>query len=232
MLILAIAIMLTSLLGGMISAGLICARRRRIGVLILALSCAGAALIVATTIATGGGTIAEAGATGAKYALIPLAGAILIYVVVLLARIVWAIVRAIVSILVRSVHAFNTFISEVARDIYQHLAKSADSSKDSRQALSKSSRRGLALIGISLIMLLGLNAKPISDLTARIAPRLSVITNIMDLISFILVTPKLFPVGVKDRLLNVYMHILQIDTLSQVQNSQEYNYKALCRCFR
>ena len=132
----------------------------------------------------------------------------------------------------RSVHAFNTFISEVARDIYQHLAKSADSSKDSRQALSKSSRRGLALIGISLIMLLGLNAKPISDLTARIAPRLSVITNIMDLISFILVTPKLFPVGVKDRLLNVYMHILQIDTLSQVQNSQEYNYKALCRCFR
>jgi hypothetical protein len=42
------------------------------------------------------------------------------------------------------------------------------------------------------IMLVGLNIGAISDLATRVAPRLSVVTNFLDLMSLILVTPKLF----------------------------------------
>jgi hypothetical protein len=209
-LIFVVTVVLASFLGGIVSAGLICFRRRQTGMLALAATCAGTALIVATTVVTGGGTIEHAGALGAKYAFVPLVGAALVCLIVSIARIVRAIVRAVV----KSVYAFS---SDVLSDIRRVAAKRTDWSQDSLREVSKSSRRGLAFIAVLAVVLFGLNARAISDLATRLAPKLSTVTNVLDLISFILVTPKLFTIEIKNNLLDAYIHTLQGYTLGKVQ---------------
>ena len=122
-------VILASFLGGTVSAGLVCFRRRRAGVLALATTCAGTALIVATTVATEGGSIEHAGALGAKYAFVPLVGAALVCLVGSVARVIRAIVRAVA----KSVY---TFSSDVVTDMRRVVAKSTDQSQgDPREVL-------------------------------------------------------------------------------------------------
>jgi hypothetical protein len=172
-------VLLASFLGGIVSAGLIHFRRRKAGLLALSASCAGTALIVAIPVAVGGRTAAYAGALGAAYALIPLAGVALVYIPIWIAR----LVRLIIRFIVKSV---CTFSSDVLTDLGRLVGKRADQSQDSPRTVSKSSRRGLAFIKLLLIIVFTINARAISDLAVRITPKIATVTNVLDLISFVL----------------------------------------------
>lgn len=137
--ILVVTVLIASFLGGIGSAGLISFRRKQTGMLALVATCAGTALIVATTVATGGGTIEHAATTGGIYATVPLVGAVCVVLVVSAARVVRAIVRAVVK-------AVYTFGSDVLIDIHRAVAKPANHPQNSRRQISKSSRRGWRLL--------------------------------------------------------------------------------------
>ena len=82
------------------------------------------------------------------------------------------------------------------------VAKSTDQSQGDPREVSKSSRRGLAFVAVLATVLFALNAKDVSHLAIRLAPKLATVTNILGLISFVLVTLRLFAFDVKDRLLH------------------------------
>jgi hypothetical protein len=92
----AATVLVASLVGGVAFGGLLCLRRyRRIGMLGLAATCAGLALIVVVTeIVQGGDTISHAlTVTAGLIGFFPILGAVLTCVIIGIARLLWAITR-------------------------------------------------------------------------------------------------------------------------------------------
>lgn len=75
----------------------------------------------------------------------------------------------------------------------------------------------MAFVAVLSTALFELNAKVISDFVTQLSPKLTTITNILDLISFVLVTPKLFTKDIRDNLLHAHTQTLQFYTLGKVQ---------------
>jgi hypothetical protein len=103
------------------------------------------------------------------------------------------------------------------------VAKPTDQSQDSPREVSESSRRALAYVAVLVIVVIGLNARAISDLATRLTPKLPTVTNLLDLISFVLITLKLFTVGVRNNLLRAYIQTLQGYTFGNPFSPQYYH---------
>ena len=177
------------LLGGMIFGGLLCFRQtRRAGIRGLAVTCAVVALIIAgADIAEGGHTIGHVlGVAAAIGFVFPLVGTALACAIIGIVRLLRAIIR-------RTVKAIWTFSGNVLTDVRRITKRSSDQEPGPRR-LSKASRLSVTFLVFTGIMLVGLNIGPISAVLTRFAPRLSVVTNSLDVISIILMTPKLFTI--------------------------------------
>jgi hypothetical protein len=166
--------------------GLLCFRHRRIGMLALAATCAGVALsMVVTQIAEGDRTTGDV-LTAAGLAFSPVIGTVLACAIIGIARLLWAITR-------RTVRAIRTFGGNVITDVCRIAKRPGDQERGPRR-LSKASRLSVTFLVFTGIMLVGLKIGAISAVLTRVAPRLSVVTNSLDVISIILMTPKLFTI--------------------------------------
>jgi hypothetical protein len=86
-----------------------------------------------------------------------------------------------------------------------------------RRTLNHLSLKSLVYIGVYIVAILVLlNIGPIWNLAARVAPRLSTVTNVFDLISFIMVTPKLSSTEIKDNILDLCVQTLRLFTFNKI----------------
>jgi hypothetical protein len=177
------------LLGGMIFGGLLCFRQtRRAGIRGLAATCSVVALIVAGwDIAEGGHTLGHVLVVAAVIGFVfPVVGTALACAIIGIARLLWTITR-------RTIRAIRTFGGDVLTDV-RRIAKRPNDQERGPRRLSKASRLSVTFLVFTGIMLVGLNIGAISAVLTRVAPRLSVVTNFLDVISLILMTPKLFTI--------------------------------------
>jgi hypothetical protein len=146
------------------------------------------ALIVAGwDIAEGGHTLGHVLAVAAGIGfVVPLVGTALACALIGIAQLLWAITR-------RAVRAIRTFGGDVLTDVRRIAKRSSDQERGPRR-LSKASRLSVTFLVFTGIMLVGLNIGSISAVLTRVAPRLSVVTSFLDVISLILMTPKLFTI--------------------------------------
>jgi hypothetical protein len=206
----AVTVVLSSFLFGMISGGLICFRRWRAGLIALAVTYAATASTVATTIVTENGTARHAAALGAIYGLVPLVGTGLVCIGFLAVRFLRATIRAVVN------STWN-FGATVLAGVHRVIAKPADHRDEYPRHLNKSSRRALSFLSVLLAISIGLHATTISGFLVYLAPKLPTATNILDLISFVMVTPKLFNEEAKNNLLATYIGVVRIYTLGKMR---------------
>jgi hypothetical protein len=162
---------------------LLCFRHWRIGMLGLAATCAGMAVIEVVTRPAGGSTIGQVLVFAFFSSML---GAVLASVIIVITRWLWRITR-------RTVKAIGTFGGDVLTDVRGIAKRPTDQERGPRR-LSKASRLSVTFLVFTGIMLVGLNIGAISAMLTRVAPRLSVVTNCLDVISLILMTPKLFTI--------------------------------------
>ena len=204
-------VIVCSFLGGMVFGGLLCFRQtRRTGILGFAATCAVVALIVAgTEIAEGGRTIGHVLAAAAVIGfLFPIVGAAPACAIIGIARLLRAITR-------RTVKAMRTFSSNVVTDVLR-IAKRRSDQECGPRRLSKASRLSTTFLVLTGTMFIGLNMGAISALATRFAPRLSIVTNCLDLISLILVTPKLFTIEERDNVRDLSIQTLRPFTITKI----------------
>jgi hypothetical protein len=113
-------------------------------------------------------------------------GAVLACVVIVITRLLWAIPR-------RTVRAIWTFGGDILADVRRIAKRPSDQERGPRR-LSKASRLSVTFLVFTGVMLVGLKIGDISAMLTRVAPRLSVVTNFLDVISLILMTAKLFTI--------------------------------------
>lgn len=173
-------VFVASILGGMASGWLLWFRHWRTGMLTLAATCGGMAMIVAVTEITGGSTIGHALKVGTGLAVVcPLIGTALACLVWLL----WSILR-------RLLKAIWTFGGNVLTDFLRIVKRQSDEEYRSQRS-SKAFLITLRFLSVAGIMLFAFNIGTLWHLATRVMPRLSIITNVLDLISLVLVTPKI-----------------------------------------
>lgn len=211
-----------SSVGGAISAWLICYGRWRDGLRTLVATSAATTVVVGATVAAGS-TFSHGAATGIKFAVFPVTVALLVCVPISILRLArFAVSRAFVGA--------KEYWRNISRDIGQVTVHRADHPEAQPRTFSKHFWVTAAVLLLICVIMFGLHAKSISDFAASVAPRLSIITNVLDLLSFILATPKLFTTEVKDTLLRLYILVLQSYTFGKVQfpkNTFTYSLGAL-----
>jgi len=198
----------TSVLAGMAFGALLCFRRRRTAMLGLAATCAGVALIVVLTETAEGSPISHALEVAAGLASLPIVAAVVAFILVGIARSLWAIAR-------RTLNAIWSFGSNILADCLRIVTNPSGQERESR-TLSKASRLTLRYLAFAEILVVALNIGAIADLATQVAPRLSIVTNVLDLISLILITPKLFTIETRDNVRGISMQTLRSFTLNKI----------------
>ena len=202
-------VIVASFLGGVAIGGLLCFRHRRTGMLALAATCAGVALImVMIQIAEGGRTTGDV-LKAAGLAFSPVVGTVLACVIIGTTRLLWGIAR-------RTLKAIWTFGGNVLTDILHHREKIQRPRMRTTWTLSKASRRSLKFLVLIGIILILLNIGTIWNLATRVTPRLSIVTNVLDLISLILVTPKLVSIETRDNVRDLSIQTLRSLTINKI----------------
>jgi hypothetical protein len=167
-----------SFLAGMAFGVLLYFRHRRTGIVGLAATCAGMALIVVVTETAGGSTIGHALKMAAFFGLFsPMLGAVLACIIIVIVRFLCRITR-------RALEAVRTFIANVLTDVCRIVTRRGP------RTLSNASFRTLAFLVFTVFIYVYLNIPAIWDFAERVLPRISVITNVLDLLRLLLATPK------------------------------------------
>ena len=204
--------------GGAWSAWRMCFGRWRNGLRTLA-----ATAVVVGVLVAAGSTSAHGAATGIRFATFLL-------VIALLFSVPIAIVRLARFVVSRAFGEAKVYWRNLARDLGQIVAHRSDDSEVLPRIFSKHFRVTVTVLLLICVITFGLNAKRILAFASQIAPRLSVVTNVLDLFSFTLATPKFFTAEVKDSMLRLYMLTLQSYTFGRVQfprNAFTYSLGAL-----
>ena len=202
-------VIVASFLVGVAIGGLLSFRHWRTGMLALAATCAGVALIMVVIQIAEGGRTTDDVLTAAGLAFSPVVGTVLACVIIGTARLLWGIARRILK-------AIWSFGRNVLTDILHLVKRSSDQECRPPWTLSTSSRRSLKLLFCIVIILILLNIGTIWNLATRIAPRLSIVTNVLDLISLILVTPKLFSIETRDNVRDLSILTLHSVTINKI----------------
>ena len=169
-------------LGGMTFGGLLCFRRWRTGMLGLAVTCAGVALSVGVSgIAAGGRTIGDLLREAAVLASLPIGVAALTSVIIGITMFLWGVAR-------RTIKAILRFTGDVLTDVLRVVKRPTSGQEHGPWALSKASFLSLAFLAFAGIILFLLNIGSIWNLATPFMPRLSIVTNVLDLLSLIFVT--------------------------------------------
>jgi hypothetical protein len=127
-----------SFLAGIAFGALLCFRHRRTGMLGLAATCAGMAVIVVVTETAGGSTIGQALKMAAVFAFFPpIFGAVLACVIIVIARLLWRITR-------RTVKAIWTFSGNVLTDVRRIAKRPSDQERGPRRLSKASLLRAIA----------------------------------------------------------------------------------------
>jgi hypothetical protein len=176
-------VIVASFLGGVAIGGLLCFRHWRTGMLALPATCAGVALIMVMTEIAEGDHTTSGVLTAAGLAFVPVIGTVLACVIIGTAWLLWAIFR-------RVPKAIGTFGGNVLTD-FLRIVKRRSNKEDQPWALSKASLITLRFLAAAGLILFLLNIGALWHLTTLVMPRLSIVTNVLDLISLVLVTPKL-----------------------------------------
>ena len=175
-------VLVASFLGGMAFGGLLCFRRWRTGMLGLAVTCAGVALSVGVSgIAAGGRTIGDLLREAAVLASLPIGVAALTSVIIGITMFLWGVAR-------RTIKAILRFTGDVLTDVLRVVKRPTSGQERGPWALSKASFLSLAFLAFAGIILFLLNIGSIWNLATPFMPRLSIVTNVLDLLSLIFVT--------------------------------------------
>jgi hypothetical protein len=203
-------VLAASSLGGFTFGALLCFRHwRRTGVLGLAATCAGLALIVVVSDTAEGSTIGHSLMVAAGLAVVhPIGGAVLASVIIVITRWLWRITR-------RTGKAIGSFSGNVVTEVRRIAKRPSDQERGPRR-FSKASRLSVTFLVFTGIMLVALNIESISNWATRIAPRLSIVTNVLDLLSLILVTPKFFAIETRDNVRDVSVEVLRSFTMNKI----------------
>jgi hypothetical protein len=206
----AYTVIVVSFLGGMAFGGLLCFRHRRTGILTLAATCAGVALIVGVSeIAEGGRTIGHVLKVAAGLASLPIVGAAFACVIIGIARLLWGVAR-------RKLKAIWAFTGDVLTDVLRIVKRPTSGQECGPRTLSKAFLLSLVFLALTGIILFQLNIGAIWNVATRFTPRLSIVTNVLDLLSLILVTPKFFTIEARDNVRNVSVQTLRSFAMNKI----------------
>jgi len=196
----------------MVFGGLLCFRQtRRTGILGFATTCAVVALIVAgTEIAAGGRTIGHVlTATAVIGFLFPIVGAAPACAIIGSALLLRAFTR-------RTLRAIFAFTGDVRTDVRRVVKRPTSGQERGLRTLSRASLLSLTFLALAGITLFGLNIESVSNFATRFAPRLSIVTNVLDLLSLILVTPKFFAIETRDNIRDLSVEMLRSFTINKI----------------
>jgi len=194
----------------MVFGGLLCFRRWRIGMLGLAGTCLGMAMSVgASGIAAGGRTIGDLLKEAAVLACIPIVVAALTSIIIGITLYLRWLVR-------RTLRAISAFTGDVRTDVRRVVKRPTSGQERGLRTLSRASLLSLTFLALAGITLFGLNIESISNLATRFAPRLSIVTNVLDLLSLILVTPKFFAIETRDNIRDLSVEMLRSFTINKI----------------
>ena len=133
---------------------------------------------------------------------LPIGVAALTSVIIGITMFLWRVAR-------RTLRAICAFTGDVLTDVLRAVKRPTSGQERGLRTLSRASLLSLTFLALAGIILFLLNIDSISTLVTRFTPRLSIVTNVLDLISLILITPKFFTIEARDNVRDVSVQMLR-----------------------
>ena len=140
---------------------------------------------------------------------LPIGVAALTSVIIGITMFLWRVAR-------RTLRAICAFTGDVLTDVLRAVKRPTSGQERGLRTLSRASLLSLIFLALAGIILFLLNIDSISTLVTRFTPRLSIVTNVLDLISLILITPKFFTIEARDNVRDVSVQMLRSFTINKI----------------
>jgi hypothetical protein len=105
---------------------------------------------------------------------------------------------------------------DVLTDVLRVVKRPTSGQERGPRTFSKASLLSLAVLSFTVIILFLLKIGAISNLATRFSPRLSIVTNVLDLLSLVLVTPKFCTIQTRDNVRDVSVQTLRSFTINKI----------------